>query len=227
MQHRLELLGRRLDYTLKRSARRRSIGLKIGRDGLTVTLPVRAPVAEAERVIRLKLDWILQHLDTPRPELPQLRSGGHVLWLGTPRTLIADAARSRLDDTTLALAAPDEHDALAKAFTRFCQRAARNYFQQRVPYWAERMGLQPRRVLLTSAKSRWGSCTASGDVRLSWRLMQAPLAVIDYVIVHELAHLAELNHSPRFWAVVETICPDWKARRDWLKGEGAALLAWR
>ncbi|KAF0814584.1 hypothetical protein IGB42_00638 [Andreprevotia sp. IGB-42] len=224
MRQRLELGSRTLDYTLKRSARRRSIGLKIGGDGLTVTLPARAPVAEAERVIRLKADWILRHLDTPRAAAPQLAGGGQVLWLGSPRMLIANAGRARLDDATLALAAPP--DQLPAAFARFCQRAARPYFLQRVALWQQRMNLVARRVLLTSARTRWGSCTAAGDVRLSWRLMQAPPEVIDYVIIHELAHLAELNHSPRFWAVVAAVCPDWKKQRDWLGEHGAALLAW-
>lgn len=88
------------------------------------------------------------------------------------------------------------------------------------------MGLQPRQLFLSSAKSRWGSCTALGDIRLNWRLMQAPPQVIDYVVIHELAHLAELNHSPRFWAIVAAACPDWKTHRLWLKQNGPALFAW-
>lgn len=88
------------------------------------------------------------------------------------------------------------------------------------------MALVPQKLALSSARSRWGSCSASGGVRLNWRLMQAPPAVIDYVVIHELAHLAELNHSPRFWAIVAAHCPDWKVRRDWLKQHGNRLLGW-
>lgn len=225
MRHSLELDGQALSYALKRSARRRSVGLRIGGDGLTVTLPARAPLAEAERVIRLKADWILRHLQAPKPQAAQLAAGSTILWQGQPRTLLAGASRARLEADTLALAAPDEPDALAQALTRFCQRAARPYFLQRVEVWQQRMDLHPRRVLLSSARTRWGSCTSAGDVRLSWRLMQAPPEVIDYVIIHELAHLAEMNHSPRFWAIVAAACPGWKLQRDWLKQHAHALLA--
>ncbi|SMC26818.1 hypothetical protein SAMN02745857_02603 [Andreprevotia lacus DSM 23236] len=225
MRHSLELDGQQLAYTLKRSARRRSVGLRIAGDGLTITLPARAPLAEAERVIRLKADWIMRHLQAPKPPAARLAAGSTILWQGQPRTLQAGASRARLAADTLALAAPDEPEALTLALARFCQRAARPYFLQRVEVWQQRMNLHPRRVLLSSARTRWGSCTAAGDVRLSWRLMQAPPEVIDYVIIHELAHLAEMNHSPRFWAIVAAACPNWKQQREWLKQHAQALLA--
>ena len=154
-----------------------------------------------------------------------LRNGGDFFWLGKPVTLACGAGRTRLDEGRLHVAAQDE-SGLGHALARFMQRRAADYLPARLAFWSGRMGLQPSRVGLSSARRRWGSCTASGRIRLNWRLMQAPPDVIDYVVIHELAHLAELNHSPRFWAVVETFCPAWKQQRDWLKRHGALLLEW-
>ncbi|WP_018746577.1 M48 family metallopeptidase [Chitiniphilus shinanonensis] len=223
--HRLALAEHTLEYTVTRSSRRRSIGLRIDARGLVVQLPARAPLAEAERVLRLKLDWVLRHLAAraAAPAAVALGDGAIIHWLGTPRTLRLGAARSRLADDALWLSAPDA-TRLPAALSQFLQRSARGYFAERVAVWSARMGLTPRRVLLTSARGRWGSCSAAGDVRLNWRLMQAPAEVIDYVVIHELAHLAELNHSPRFWARVEQVCPDWRHCRDWLKAHGAGLF---
>ncbi len=221
----LQLPGQTLAWRLKRSARR-SIGLKIGRDGLTVTLPNRLPVIEAERAIHQKLDWILQKLAELTVAMPLLAHGASVFWLGEVVTISADSARNRLDGATLHLAAPDDSEHLALAFARFCQRQARSCFAGRVAIWGAHMGLQPKKLALSSARGRWGSCSAAGGLRLNWRLMQAPPAVIDYVVIHELAHLAELNHSPRFWAIVEAHCPHWKNQRDWLKRHSAQLMGW-
>lgn len=221
----LQLPGQTLAWQLKRSFRR-SIGLRIGRDGLTVTLPNRLPIIEAERAIHQKLDWILQKLAEQTQAVPQLAHGANVLWLGEAVTLCAGCVRNRLDGDNLHLAASDHPDYLALAFRRFCQRHAHNHFAERVAVWGERMGLRPAKLALSSARGRWGSCNAAGGLRLNWRLMQAPPAVIDYVVIHELAHLAELNHSPRFWAIVEAHCPHWKTQRQWLKLHGNQLLGW-
>lgn len=218
-----------IPYILKRRPRRRSIGLKIDAAGLTVILPQRAPLAEAERVIQLKLAWIraklLERETHAIPNVvPALQWGATALWLGEPRAL-QPALRAKLTSDTLYLCAANEQK-IAPALIRFYQRSAKPYFAERLHVWAERMALQPRQLILSSAKTRWGSCTSNGDIRLSWRLMQAPASVIDYVVIHELAHLAEMNHSARFWAIVAAACPHWKTERAWLKQHGHALLAW-
>ena len=88
---------------------------------------------------------------------------------------------------------------------------------------AAALGLRPGRISLRDPRSRWGSCTAGGDLMFSWRLVMAPVAVLDYVVAHEVAHLAELNHSPRFWAVVQRLCPGMAPQRAWLRRHGAGL----
>lgn len=222
----LQLPDRTLAYRLKRS-KRRTIGLAISREGLTVTLPLRLPEHEAERAIRQKLGWILDKLarQAEQPVSAGFAAGCSVLWLGEPKCLRM-GARTRLDGADLHVAAADRHEEIAQAITRFFQRTARTYFAERVAVWSQRMGLVPERLSLSSARGRWGSCSSSGALRLNWRLMQAPPAVIDYVVIHELAHLAELNHSPRFWAIVEQHCPAWVSHRDWLKHHGNLLMGW-
>ena len=106
-----------------------------------------------------------------------------------------------------------------------CRRRARELLPQRVAYFAGRMGVSPVQVKVTGAKARWGSCSSKGSLNFSWRLMLADEGAIDYVIVHELAHLREMNHSPRFWAVVEAAMPDYKHRRLQLKRLQAAMAA--
>lgn len=224
----LQLPGQALTYQLKRSARR-SIGLKISRDGLTVTLPLRLSIVEAERAVRQKLDWILDKLaaQAERPAPPAaLACGSQLLWLGEPITLRTGSTRSRRQGVELHLACADHPEQITAKLVHFYQRSARAHFSERVRHWGETMGLTPRRLALSSARGRWGSCSSSGGLRLNWRLMQSPPDVIDYVVIHELAHLAELNHSPRFWAIVETHCPDWKTRRDWLKRNSVLLMDW-
>ncbi len=229
LQARFDIGSGYIPYLIQRSARRRSIGLKIDATGLTIILPQRAPLSEAERVIRLKLAWIQAKLAerAARPaasEPPALQWGATVWWMGEQRQL-QSALRGKLTADTLYLCAASEAR-ISDALARFYQRSAKPYFAERIAYWSERMGLYPKQLALSSARTRWGSCTSQGVIRLNWRLMQAPASVIDYVVIHELAHLAEMNHSARFWAQVAAVCPDWKQQRAWLKQHGAALLVW-
>jgi predicted metal-dependent hydrolase len=107
----------------------------------------------------------------------------------------------------------------------FLKDAARRGCAGAVARHAARLGRAPRRLTLRDPRSRWGSCTSEGDLMFSWRLAMAPSAVLDYVVAHEVAHLAELNHSPRFWAEVRRLCPDFEAQRAWLRRHGAGLHA--
>lgn len=229
LQARFDIGSGHIPYLVQRSARRRSIGLKIDATGLTIILPQRAPLSEAERVIRLKLTWIQAKLAerAARPvasEPPALRWGASVWWMGEQRQL-QSALRGKLTADRLYLCAASEAR-IGDALVRFYQRSAKPYFAERIAYWSERMDLYPKQLALSSARTRWGSCTSQGVIRLNWRLMQAPPSVIDYVVIHELAHLAEMNHSARFWAQVAAVCPDWKQQRAWLKQHGADLLVW-
>ena len=103
------------------------------------------------------------------------------------------------------------------------RQQARNVFEQKVAYYASRMGVSYGRIAIRDQKTRWGSCSSDGNLNFNWRLIVAPAGVLDYIVVHELAHRKEMNHSRAFWAVVEAEMPDYKKYRDWLKENGRML----
>lgn len=111
----------------------------------------------------------------------------------------------------------------AAALRRALQARALDWHCERVQALCARLGRPPPPVRLTNARTRWGSCSSRSGIRLHWRLLHLPPALIDYVVAHEVAHLVEMNHSPRFWAVVETLCPDWRRARRQLRAAGQAL----
>ncbi len=120
------------------------------------------------------------------------------------------------------LAARPDAD-LAALARRALQRRAWEHFAPRLAVAATTLGRPVPRLALSSARTRWGSCSANGSIRLNWRLIHLPPAPIDYVICHEAAHLLEMNHGPRFWATVERLCPDWRRQRAALKDAGPGL----
>ncbi len=98
-------------------------------------------------------------------------------------------------------------------------------FRSRAEYWAPFLGVSFKRVSVKDQRTVWGSCTRAGNLNFNWRLSLAPDEVLDYLVIHELAHRAEMNHSRRFWAIVERVCPDHRHHRRWLRKHGAALHA--
>lgn len=103
-------------------------------------------------------------------------------------------------------------------------QAAKDYFPKRAAYYLPFTGGSFQRITIRDQKTRWGSCSARGTLSFNWRLMLAPPAVLDYVVVHELCHLTHMNHSPAFWALVESVCPDYRIHRQWLKEHGQELI---
>lgn len=225
LTRRTVLAGRELSYQITRSARR-SVGLKIDANGLTLQLPGRFPLRELDAILQQKAEWIFDRLAAMQARQPvAVTASSQLDWLGEPRSLLLGAKRSDVGADHLQLAASAAED-IPQALARLMQREARRFLGERLQLWADRLALQPSRMQLSGAKSRWGSCTSAGAIRLNWRLMQAPIPIIDYVIIHELCHLREMNHSPRFWALVAAACPDWKVKRAWLKEHGARYFTW-
>lgn len=223
--------GREVPYLLKRSPKRRTIGLRIDHRGLTVNAPQRAADSRLEQVLRERSGWLSDKLREWRERQPasfNCADGETLLFLGSELVLrlLEGGPRARprlLEDDTLEVKVPDAGDAEAVRLKleQWYRAEARRHFVQRLDHYAGRMGLTLRNVALSGARTRWGSCNSRGDIRLSWRLIQAPISQIDYVVVHELAHIRELNHSPRFWAIVEETLPHYAAAQLALKEGGA------
>ena len=225
--HQLRLGGQLLEYTLKRSARRKSIGMRVDRHGLTVAAPLRASLSSIHDILGRHAEWILAKLANrpPPPEATPLTDGSTVRFLGEALQLVllpATKVRVSLQQPELWLSLPQPHDReqIAHALERWLRQQARSHFLARLQVLAPLMQVQPAKMLLSGARTRWGSCNSKGEIRLNWRLVQAPAHLIDYVIIHELAHLHEMNHSPRFWAHVAKLYPDYRAARAELRHNG-------
>ncbi|MBA2411941.1 MAG: M48 family metallopeptidase [Burkholderiaceae bacterium] len=225
-----------IDYRLQR-VRRRTIGLQINAHGLSVRAPHSATLREIEAVIfahgqwiRTKqIEWRHWH-EKQRAHAPRLVDQGTVRYLGRAVRLriLATAGESEtiFDDAAneirLALSNEQQSDAaievhVARALQRWLQAQAQDLFAQRLAHFADRIDARFAGWRLSSARTQWGSCSHDGRIRLSWRLMHFPVPVIDYVIAHELAHLRELNHSPRFWREVARLLPGYEVARDQIK----------
>lgn len=235
------LLGKAVVAYAVQRARRRSIGMVVGVEGLTVRAPRWVAWADIETALRAKERWICKKLGEQRERahrqlaariewcegasvpflgesivvvlepglrVPQLREG-HELQAGLPGVaqralhvgLPQDATPDKIRDTVLT----------------WMRQYARAHFSVRVQDYAERLRVCVTRIALSSARTRWGSASADGSIRLHWRLIHFNPAVIDYVVAHELAHLHEMNHSPRFWAVVRSVMPDYEMAREQLR----------
>jgi len=246
----LVLEGRRIAFLLKRS-RRRSIGFIVGLEGLAVSAPKWVTLRDIDAAVREKGGWILAKLDEQHQRSLQSAAerivwadGATLRFLGAPVRVTLGACPGlaagelRLEDLPAATgseAAPLRRlhvglahgvapERLRDVVQSWLQREARRLFEARSAHFAERLGVRVTRLSLSSANTRWGSANASGAIRLHWRLIQYPLATIDYVVAHELAHLREMNHGPRFWAVVGSVVPDYRAARRQLGSE--PLAAW-
>lgn len=215
-------------FALKRSRRRRTLGLTVTACEVRIHAPSWTPRAEIERYVLQQHDWLHRAWTRLQARAPQAAAApaSEVSFLG--RTLALEIRPSlfgevRRHGDTLRVHVPPDGDVSVLIRAWFHERAAR-LLAWRLARIARRLGRSPSRFALSNAQTQWGSCTRRGHIRLNWRLVQAPLTLIDYVAAHELAHLVHLDHSPRFWAQVAVLCPDALARRAELRTMSASLF---
>lgn len=228
----LEVAG--VQLALQQSPRRRSIAIKVTGGQASVVAPRGTSLADIRAFVHSKLHWIQKHLQKQRAvaqtALPAtLQAGEWVRFLGGQLQLeIAAAAKfsTQILEGRLVLQLPVRtltpksiRQAIKFAFTQ----AAQEYLATRVPYYAAQLGVSPRSVTVKEYKSRWGSCNSRREIQFNWLIMQAPCAAVDYVIAHELCHLVHFNHSPAFWALLQTLIPNYSHWRRWFKEQGASL----
>jgi predicted metal-dependent hydrolase len=228
------LEGMRVAYLFQR-VRRRSIGFVVGPDGLEVRAPKWVTLKEVELGLQERGEWVLRkwaELQERQKNIRQIEwcEGASLDYLGKPihLHLSPQNGRSELNEQgQLLLALPHSAEAsqIRDAVQAWLMREAKMLFEQRLNHFAPLMGVQWRRLSLSNAGSRWGSARIDGAIRLNWRLIHLKPEAIDYVVVHELAHLHEMNHSPAFWKVVADILPDHLERRKALQKENLANWA--
>lgn len=226
------LVGQRVEYRLHR-ARRRTIGMQIGVDGLTVRAPKWVTLRAIEGALAERADWIVRTLAAWRARrrdvLPKVwASGAPILYQGSELALAVYPARRKaiaadLFHVTVRHPVPHHDLQLAGFVGHWLKDEALRLLVPHVTRLAARLARPAPPVRLTNARTEWGSCNHKGEIRLNWRLVHLPPRLAHYVVAHEVAHLVELNHSPRFWAIVDTLFPGHREARREL-GEWTALL---
>lgn len=215
----------RLRLEVNSKARRLILRLDERRREAVAIAPTKRQIREAVAFARERVDWIstrLQHL----PEIVSFSEGSIISYRGAPCRLTAtgDGRLAKLiPGNPAVLSAPGDPDTLDMRVTRYLKKQAKADLTRCVKRHTATLGVDYKGISVKDTRSRWGSCTADGQLSFSWRLVMAPPPVLDYVAAHECAHLIEMNHSPRFWSHVAACCPDWKRQRAWLRQHGAEL----
>ncbi len=234
-RHRIIIGGREITLGLRRSARRRSFALQVDHRGPRVSVPLGASPGQIDGFVRQHGQWLLERIEArgrnPSPPPLALEDGALFplfgqtarLRFGRPPGAQGRAACWRVaEDGVEELWLPGAQAGM-RGFIRALQARALAWHRGRVDEFCFRLGRAAPAVRLSHARTRWGSCSRISGIRLHWRLIHLELALIDYVAAHEVAHLAEMNHSPRFWAVVGSLCPAWREARARLRLAAASL----
>lgn len=225
-------------YVVQRSPRRRkTVQIRVGGGCIEVLAPASASDREVEEIVRKRASWILRRIGNDEPVHPQKRfiSGETLPYLGRNVRLVvritdAPEVEVRFDHWRLLVSAPsrlpgDEQATLVRsALVKWFRAQAERRVPARVDYWQAPFSLQDQpRVLIRDQRQRWGSCAPDGTLRFNWRVVMLAPDVLDYVVVHELAHLQQKGHSKEFWNRVATVLPDYAPRRQRLREAGMRL----
>ena len=223
--------GEQLEYNIKKT-RRRSLGLKVSINGLTVHAPIFMSKRRIQELLRKKSEWIVSKIQSIGPKFSAF--------------VIKDNARFSLLDNDIVIHMKsgnkkeikvsnnicfftfkenDSSKQLKDFFLAWLKKYALKKFESRIEIYCKKNKFVIRKVYISNAKTRWGTCNSKTEVRINWRLIQADPYVIDYVICHEFAHLTHMNHSKNFWNLVKKISPDYKLAENYLKNKGFSLYS--
>lgn len=212
-----------VDVRRDKRARRLTLRVDARDSAVVITVPPWTPTAEVEAMVRSRAAWIRARLADMGPTIPFV-PGNVVPVQGIDRTMMHEdrlRGRARLEGDTLIVPGNMEH--FARRVRDWLKTEAKRVIEPLADVTAERAGLRRGRISMRDTKSRWGSCSYDGSLSFSWRLVMAPPYVLDYVVAHEVGHLQERNHSPRFWAVVEQLTENRAAADAWLSKHGQKL----
>lgn len=236
----ITLSGQSIAYTVRKSKRARTVRLRIdAQNGLVLTVPHGARGIDAESILKNSADWILKHygkIEQVKSRQRRFVSGEMLPYMGRDISLevIEKHGGTRitvaLRESHLRVSVPssisvkDRPGVIRAALEAWYRRQAKEYLGPRVAHLARLHGFEYGNITIKGQSTCWGSCSSKRNLNFNWRLMMTPPAAIDYVIVHELCHLREMNHSPRFWSLVAAYCPDYKHWIKWFKNSSAHLI---
>jgi predicted metal-dependent hydrolase len=223
--------GRTLPLKIVHNDRARRLTLRIdsGGQGLRITVPPGIAGVEVDRFLHRHQGWLEQRL-AKVPERPQVRPDIKIPLRGMPHLIVHEPGRRgtvaidhSFGDPRLVVHGERKH--LPRRIADFLKREARREIEALVEKHCLAAGKHAKAIRFRDTSSRWGSCTSDGTLSFSWRIMMAPAPVINYLVAHEVAHLREMNHGPKFWKLCNELCPDTDRCKAWLKRNGAALQA--
>lgn len=226
-----EVAGRSLPLRIVENHRARRLTLRIdsGGRGLRITVPPGMARRDVERFLHSHQGWLEQRL-AKVPLRPNVRPGIKLPLRGVPHLVVHHVGTRGTVEISHDNAGPilivhGERAHLPRRLADFLKREAKRDIGRLVEKHTAKIGKRAKSIRLKDTTSRWGSCTSEGNLSFSWRIMMAPPAVINYLVAHEVAHLKEMNHGPKFWKLCEKLCPDTELCRAWLKRNGGALQA--
>jgi len=228
------LNGLTVPYAVKRSSRAKHARLEVrAGTGLTVVIPGSYKINDISALLRKKERWILDKLAKyvkghPITEGKEPKSGNFIPYLGRRLKVVtrydsSTVAGVKLEKNRLLVDLNRQNGRLNLVLEWWYRRQAEKLFKKRADELCSRLGVTYDRLTVRGAKTRWGSCSQKGNMNFNWKLMMVPESVIDYVVIHELAHLKEMNHSKNFWKLVAEYCPQWRKHKKWLKDHETEL----
>lgn len=224
-----------VSYIIRKSRKAKNVRIVVREGtGLEVVIPETYPVNNIEALLHKKAKWIQNKLkqmeeNAALTKTVQDEALTVIRYLGKeyPIVLILDNSlpiRVELSEDKALLTLPrNEEDVIRRVIDAWYRWASKSFLSERTNFWAQKMGVSYQTIYIRNQKTRWGSCSIKNNLSFNMRIIMAPLEVVDYIIIHELAHLKEMNHSKRFWRVVEEFCPDYKKCLAWLKKFGPGL----
>jgi hypothetical protein len=217
-----------------RANRRRSASIKVDQSGVAIRVPKDLAIELIRELIEQKTTWINKKLERaaslPPASIRQFKSGEFLPYLGESCVLIVEAGEqlnvtmhAQQIQVTVKAKHLSDPTHIKKALERWLLDKAAVLFAERLDSYAPKVGVRPKALQVKGYKARWGSCKLDGQIQLNWRLIHGPLEIIDYVVVHELCHMLEHNHSRAYWSEVARVMPDFQHRRKWLVDYGSIL----
>lgn len=230
----MEIEGRQLDVRIMENPRTSRLTLRLvpaakAQESLKVTVPPGTPEQEIDDFLQRNRNWAAARLSR-LPKIVRICDGSVIPLRGEPHRIVHAGSRRGVVSIGREADGPvirvfGDPKFTARRVTDFLKRQARADLTEAVRFYCDALEVKSKSITLRDTTSRWGSCSSTGALSFSWRIVLAPPEVLDYLAAHEVAHLREMNHSERFWKLVEDICPDMNRHKDWLRINGAGLHA--